>query len=453
MRDMRKQARMALSLFLAGSLVISLSACKGSSGKTADSGSGEATASAQAADERYKLVMVEEPKPSGTGGSSQAAPAAEASGAESADTSDPYKNNDPYKSADGGDTSDPYKNNDPYKSAGGGDAATNDPYKNAGGGDAATNDPYKNAGGGDAAANDPYKNAGGGDAAANDPYKNAGGGDAAANDPYKNAGGGAAAVENQTEAAAEPEGPYVPEPSADAKYTVAVTDDGWVKIENEGGDTLGLSSTSGVKIIEEDGYAFKDLNQNGALDVYEDWRKSSEERAQDLVDQMQGAERAVILAHGGWDGDFTTEPLAEDDASRIYLNNGGRGGVTRAISNGGGAHAKWTNALQEAAESSFYGIPAMISIDPANISGLIETLSLASTMDPELAAQIGQETAKQYRAAGVTALLGPQVDIASPIMSRAGGTYGEDPQLTLDIATAYVNAMQSTYDENGEDLG
>ena len=46
-----------------------------------------------------------------------------------------------------------------------------------------------------------------------------------------------------------------------------------------------------------------------------------------------------------------------------------------------------------------------------------------------------------------------QVDISSPIMSRAGGTYGEDPQLTLDIATAYVNAMQSTYDENGEDLG
>ena len=425
MRDMRRQARMALSLFLAGSLVLSLSACKGSSGKTADSGSGEATASAQATDERYKLVMVEEPKPSGTGGSSEAAPAADTSGSGSADTSDPYKNNDPYKSADGGDTSDPYKNNDPYKSAGGGDAA----------------------------ANDPYKNAGGGDAAANDPYKNAGGGDAAANDPYKNAGGAAAPAETQTEAAAEPEGPYVPEPSADAKYTVAVTDDGWVKIENEDGDTLGLSSTSGVKIIEEDGYAFKDLNQNGALDVYEDWRKSSEERAQDLVDQMQGAERAVILAHGGWDGDFTTEPLAEDDASRIYLNNGGRGGVTRAISNGGGAHAKWTNALQEAAESSFYGIPAMISIDPANISGLIETLSLASTMDPELAAQIGQETAKQYRAAGVTALLGPQVDIASPIMNRAGGTYGEDPQLTLDITTAYVNAMQSTYDENGEDLG
>ena len=161
---------------------------------------------------------------------------------------------------------------------------------------------------------------------------------------------------------------------------------------------------------------------------------------------------AAVLTHGGW-GDFTTEPLAEDDTSYTYLMSGGRGGVTRNISQGGTNHAKWANSIQEVAESSFYGIPAMISIDPANISGMIETLSLASTMNPELAAEIGQETAKQYRAAGVTALLGPQVDIASPVMSRAGGTYGEDPQLTLDIATAYVNGMQSTYDENGEDLG
>ena len=244
----------------------------------------------------------------------------------------------------------------------------------------------------------------------------------------------------------------MPVPGDDAKYTVTVTDDNWIKIENEDGETLGLSSNSGVKIIEEDGYAFKDLDQDGELDVYEDWRKTSEERSEDLVSQMEGSEMAAMLTHGGW-GDFTTEPLTDEDGSATYLRQGGRGGVTRSISQGGGAHAKWTNEIQAVAESCLYGIPAMISIDPANISGLIETVSLASTMDPELAAAIGEETSKQYRAAGVTALLGPQVDIASPVMERAGGTYGEDPQLTLDIATAYVNAMQSTYDENGEDLG
>ena len=360
-----------------------------------------ALASEGSDDDPYKLIMVEEPKPSsGTGVVSTQEDAGGSGDEQAADTSDPYKG--------GGDTYDPYKGT-------GGD--TSDPYKGTGGG---TSDPYK--------------------------------GTSNTSDPYKGTGGEAVQAEAETEAVVEVEA-YVPEPGEGAKYTVTVTDDNWVKIENEGGETLGLSQTSGVKILEDDGFAFKDLNQNGSLDVYEDWRKPVEERAMDLAEQMEGAEKALMLAHGGWDGDFTTEPLTADDASAVYLRAGGRGGVTRAISNGGGAHAKWTNALQEVAESCLYGIPAMISIDPSNISGLIESVSLGSTMDPELAAEIGKETAKQYRAAGITALLGPQVDIASPVMSRSGGTYGEDPQLTLDIATAYVNAMQSTYDENGEDLG
>ena len=353
------------------------------------------------------------------------------------EAADPYKQAeeaaDPYKQAE--EAADPYKQAeeaaDPYKQA----EEAADPYKQA----EEAADPYKQA----EEAADPYKQA----EEAADPYKQA----EEAADPYKQAEE-AADPYKQAEEAADEEAIGGIVPSADAKYTITVTDDNWIKVENEGGDTLGLSQTSGVKLLEVDGYAFKDMNQNGELDAYEDWRLTTEERAEDLAGQMEGSEMAAVLTHGGW-GDFTTEPLAEDDGSYTYLMQGGRGGVTRQISQGGSAHAKWANAIQEVAEKSFYGIPAMISIDPAGISGLIETLSLASTMNPELAAQIGQETAKQYRAAGVSALLGPQVDIASPIMGRAGGTYGEDPQLTLDIATAYVNGMQSTYDENGEDLG
>ena len=158
-----------------------------------------------------------------------------------------------------------------------------DPYNNAG----AANDPYA----------DPYKNAG----AANDPYA----------DPYKSGGqaGQAAAV---TPSADE----YLPE--AGEKFTVTKTADGWIEIANKGGESIGLSPVSGVHIVEADGFAFKDLNQNGALDVYEDWRASAEDRAKDLVGQMKGSEMASILAHGGW-GDFTTEPLAADDGSATYL--------------------------------------------------------------------------------------------------------------------------------------
>ena len=360
----------------------------------------------------------------------------EAPAEDAAEENDPYAN--PYAApADNADSDNPYAN--PYAEPAGDNADSDNPYAN----------PYAEPAGDDADSDNPYANpyaepAGGdADAGADNPYDN----------PYANpdaAADEAEAGEEKAEDAAAEE--YIPEPGEDAKYTVTVTDDGWVKIEQEDGETLGLSTYSGVKVIEDDGYAFKDLNGNGELDAYEDWRLSSEDRAADLVDKMEGAELAAVLSHGGW-GDFTTERLAEDDGSYTFLHNGGRGGVTRQIRQGGGAHAKWANAIQAAAEGCFYGIPAMISIDPANISGLIETLSLASTMDPELAAKIGQETSKQYRAAGVTALLGPQVDIASPVMNRAGGTYGEDPKLTLDIATAYVNAMQSTYDEDGKDLG
>jgi len=41
-------------------------------------------------------------------------------------------------------------------------------------------------------------------------------------------------------------------------------------ITNQGGQTLGYSQASGVSILTVDGLAFKDLNRNGKLDIYED---------------------------------------------------------------------------------------------------------------------------------------------------------------------------------------
>lgn len=40
-----------------------------------------------------------------------------------------------------------------------------------------------------------------------------------------------------------------------------------------------------------DGLQFKDLNSNGKLDAYEDWRLSATERSQDLINQMTLEER------------------------------------------------------------------------------------------------------------------------------------------------------------------
>ena len=44
--------------------------------------------------------------------------------------------------------------------------------------------------------------------------------------------------------------------------------DGYNLVTQKSGQSLGYSPASGVTIITKGGYAFKDLNRNGKLDVY-----------------------------------------------------------------------------------------------------------------------------------------------------------------------------------------
>ena len=253
----------------------------------------------------------------------------------------------------------------------------------------------------------------------------------------------------------------VPSFAEGAKWTETDTGDGWYLVVNEGGTALDYSKLSGKALLEVDGYAFKDLNGNGTLDAYEDWRLPAEERAADLVAQMSGEEIMPYLTHGGW-GTFSDDrDMFRSDETNAngmnYIKGGGRGGVTRNMGNNQEAnirHAKWVNLIQELCEELPYGLPAMISIDPNGQSGIVECLNLAATFDPELALAVGKEYSKQYRAAGVSMLLGPQVDVGtSPLIQRGSGTYGEDPALDRDIAEGFVSGMQSTWAEDGADLG
>ncbi|MFM1913660.1 MAG: hypothetical protein RIR51_1503, partial [Bacteroidota bacterium] len=50
-----------------------------------------------------------------------------------------------------------------------------------------------------------------------------------------------------------------------------------------------------VGIIEKDGLQFKDLNKNGELDIYEDWRQSTDARSKDLISQMTLDEKVGML--------------------------------------------------------------------------------------------------------------------------------------------------------------
>ena len=68
-------------------------------------------------------------------------------------------------------------------------------------------------------------------------------------------------------------------------------------VTNRGGQTLGYAATSGVQLLTVDRLAFKDLNRNGTLDPYEDWRRPSEDRAKDLASRMTLEQIAGLMLY------------------------------------------------------------------------------------------------------------------------------------------------------------
>ena len=61
---------------------------------------------------------------------------------------------------------------------------------------------------------------------------------------------------------------------------------GFYYIEAEG-EQAKLSAASAEKFIQVDGLYFKDLNGNGALDVYEDYRADVTDRVNDLLSRTR----------------------------------------------------------------------------------------------------------------------------------------------------------------------
>ncbi len=257
--------------------------------------------------------------------------------------------------------------------------------------------------------------------------------------------------------------------SGTPKYTTEDVEDGWTKVTQEGGPTLGYTPNNGLDLIQVDGYAFKDLNRNGKLDLWEDWRQTPEDRAAALSQELPLEFCEGLIIHD------TTNSLNEDATDAVVNTDDGdqseldrirnchfRTILDRSIQSGSGTvnahdHAQWVNIAQAAAEAEDYGVPCTFTTDP---SGLMATgwptnnLAYAATFDPDYVKQVWNLQSKQYRAEGVHMLLGPQFDVATePRWTRVSGTFGEDPALVRDMGKAVVDGCQSTYDDNGEDQG
>jgi beta-glucosidase len=251
---------------------------------------------------------------------------------------------------------------------------------------------------------------------------------------------------------------------------------------NKEGQTLGYDTASGVKLLTVNGFAFKDLNRNGNLDVYEDWRKSAEERAKDLaskltIDQIAGlmlysAHQAIPAAGTRFGAStYNGKPFPESGAKASDLSDQQKKFLTKdnlrhvlitSVESPETA-AIWNNNVQVMCEADGVGIPANNSSDPRHRStsdaeynvgsaGQISmwpgSLGLAATFDPEIVKKFGQIASEEYRALGITTALSPQIDLATePRWGRVNGTFGENPQLTADMARAYVDGFQTSFND------
>jgi beta-glucosidase len=222
-------------------------------------------------------------------------------------------------------------------------------------------------------------------------------------------------------------------------------------------------NNTSVKIIRSEGQEFRDLNKNGKLDAYEDWRLSVDARIDDLIPKLSLEEKVglmfpVILGIGE-NGELmdevkpgnhikTSEAILTRKINHIYIYSPG---PPRII-------AKWSNRIQQLAEQTRLGIPVTVCTDPRHsiprpysinsyhtqgFSQWPDPIGLAATGDSVLVRQFASVAAQEYRAIGIHCALHPMADLATePRWGRIAGTFGEDANLASRCIRAYIRGFQ-----------
>lgn len=241
-------------------------------------------------------------------------------------------------------------------------------------------------------------------------------------------------------------------------------------------------------ILEADGKPFKDLDRNGRLDPYEDWRRPTDERVSDLISRMTVAEKAGLMmfaSHSGFMGPngevLDTLAAPPKGALKSPVNVSGVPGfdpadkpsprdliVARDVrwigtSPGGDAtaFARWANAVQEMAEGTRLGIPVVLASDPIHTTNRLpggalpppdrkklttdwpDQIGMAATGDVSLVERLGEIGAAEFRALGIRVVVNPIADVSTePRWNRIPGTFGEDADLAGKMVAAYVRGFQ-----------
>lgn len=182
-------------------------------------------------------------------------------------------------------------------------------------------------------------------------------------------------------------------------------------------------------IIESEGLYFKDMNGNGAIDVYEDWRQPVEARVDDLISQMNDKEKAGTLFCVSANL-ATARSLIPDFALTCMLFNLNGAPVTVVNT---------LNNLQATAEAERLSIPMIFTSDREfNFwGGYIDKAHIAygTANDPELAYQLSYLYGQAMVACGIHVTF-------EPYANEIGAQYGENPDHIAPIVAAEVKGME-----------
>ncbi len=212
---------------------------------------------------------------------------------------------------------------------------------------------------------------------------------------------------------------------SDCEYSVIEADETTGQIR--------LTYMEGVTpILEVDGLKFKDLNKNGALDVYEDWREETDTRVADLISQMTPEEEVGLLFCVNTQLADARHMIEEFQLTcQLFNLNGTPISITNTLNN-----------LQAAAEAERLGVPMVFTSDREYnaFGGYIDKAheAFGTANDPELAYELASYYGKTMRAVGIHVTF-------EPYANEIGAQYGENPELIASIVHEEIRGLE----ENG----
>lgn len=217
-----------------------------------------------------------------------------------------------------------------------------------------------------------------------------------------------------------------------------------------------------TRLTATDGTPFRDLNDNGVMDPFEDSRLSPAERTDDLLARMSIEEKAGLLFQTvieiGPDGSLLEHPgaISKSPTSDVILRKHLTHFNVHAIRTAREG-ARWNNNLQRLAEQTPHGIPVTISTDPRHafventgvafsagpFSQWPEPMGLAAVDDLDVIREFAETARKEYVAVGIRAALHPQIDLPTEARwGRQAQTFGYDAERVAEITAAYLDGFQ-----------